>query len=104
MNLQGKRITLKLLKDWVNWKFKQLQIKGYECVEVYRTYYTSDQYESGACKLRIKIKSNTNHFTFFNCYYSITEIKDHLLQGFELWLNPNKGYSINNFELDLRRK
>lgn len=51
-----KRITLNSLKDWINIEFKRLGIEDYECFEIVRTRFTSDQYEGGATKMYIHLK------------------------------------------------
>lgn len=104
-----KRITLNSLKDWVNEQFLKLEITEYECTKVTRSHFTSDQYESGACKLYIHFRLKGEHNPMLNssfyCFYSIKELQSHIKDGYEMYLNYKsmRLLSIKNLEIELRK-
>lgn len=104
------RVTSKYLIKWVNDKFKELEINEYECCEVIRTHFTSDQYESGACFLYIKIREVENHdiCNKFLCFYPMYSLQYYLDNGYELFLDFSKQrtifISLTDIEINVRKK
>ena len=106
------RITRKYLINWINEKFKELEIFEYEVYDVQPTGFSNQQIEGGAASLAIQFKTKDDNSYFskstFYCFYRIKDLQKHIDEGWELWLNPNMGkYGIpeplNNWELDLRK-
>lgn len=97
------RVTRNYIKDWVNEKFKQLEILDFECYAVERTYFTQDQYESGACHLHINCKSISRDLRVtFLCFYSIWYLQKEVNNGYELYLKFDRLGLISNTTLELR--
>ena len=104
------RLTTAKLIDWVNFKFKELEILNFECYAISRTFFSQNDYECGACKLVIQYrnksvdeKSLISTGTFV-CYYRIKELEWFLKNGYELCLKDNSRFGfISNFELDVRK-
>lgn len=106
------RITYKKLIDWLNQEFARLEINSFEVIEAYRTYYTSGQYENGACKLIIKfqskeiVKGHRMEGSFFSFYF-IKELQWYVENGYNLHLKfsfRSTGMSLNDLELDVIKK
>ncbi len=98
------RVTRNFLKDWVNEKFKQLEISTYICIDVDRTYFRSHDYEAGACNLHIICKHVASERTFvFLCFYSISYLQRELNDGYELWLKFDKYNILPNTTLEIRK-
>lgn len=104
------KLTYLKLQNWINEKFKELEIFDYEVFKVERTYYTSDAYESGAAKLNIWFKDiasnalpdpfNKSHFL---CFYSLKELNEYLSNGQGLFLTfrDSRDCSLNNMEIGI---
>lgn len=101
------RITAKYLQDWVNKKFEHLEITEYECYLVERTYFTTDQYESGATALYIKIRSKGSDNPYLTgtmfCFYSMRTLTEYINNGYELFIKFKRNASLNEAELDIRK-
>lgn len=105
------RLTANKLKDWVNEKFKELEIVNYECTEIQRTFYTQDQYEAGACRLNILFKDRTlavDHVAnrhYFHCFYSLGYLQKAINNGYEMYLTYqfNAAHILNNLEIEVRK-
>lgn len=104
------RLTYKKLVAWVNEQFDKFEIKDYEAYKAERTYFTSYQYEGGACKLRVffrhkSLKSHplTDPTNYFMSFYFLKEYENYLNQGYEMRL-VLKGNSLLNLEIDLVKK
>lgn len=99
------RVTRNWIKDWVNEKFKQLEIFDFECYEVSRTYFNQNDYECGACHLQIRCKRvETGESTTFFCFYPIWYIQKEINDGLELWLKFDRYNIVPNTTLELRNK
>lgn len=108
-----KRITRKYLINWINNKFKELEIFEYEVYDVEPTRFSGHLLEGGAACLFIRFKRKGDGSfmakgTFYS-FYRIYDIQKHIENGWELWLNPNMGRygtpsPLNNWELDLRKQ
>lgn len=106
------RITRKYLINWINNKFKELEIVEYEVYDVEPTRFSSEQLQGGAASLFIRFKRKNDDSIMskglFYSFYRIKDLQDHINNGWELYLNPNMGrYGIpsplNDWELDLRK-
>lgn len=102
------RLTAKKLVEWCNEQFEKLELNDYEVIKVERTHFTSDQYESGACRLYIIFRNKTLpessllHTSRFMCFYGINELHDYINSGYELYLKDgSKG--LTGFELEVRK-
>ncbi len=106
------RVTRKYLINWINEKFKELEIFEYEVYDVEPTRFTGHLLEGGAACLFIRFRRIGDHSIFasgnFYSFYRIYDIQNFLKNGYELWLNPNMGRygapsPLNNWELDVRK-
>lgn len=109
------RLTAKKLVEWLNKKFEQLDITEYEIIDVKRTYYTSDQYEGGACKQHIYFKNkgqNIEHPSDLGtmmCFYNLKELEYYINNGWEMYFRVrnkfgNRFLIISDLELDVKRE
>lgn len=98
------RVTRNWIKNWVNEKFKQLEIFNYECYEVNRTHFNQNDYECGACCLYIHCRHiESGNATTFLCFYPIWYIQQEINNGLELWLKFDRHNIIPNTTLELRK-
>jgi len=99
------RITLKYIQQWLNDKFIELEITEYEIFSVERTHYREYDYEGGAARLVIgfRNKEDYRYFGYFNCFYSLRDIEQHLKNGYELHLKFDRFGILSNCELDIRK-
>jgi hypothetical protein len=99
------------LVDWVNEEFKRLEITHVVAYKAERTYFTTDQYEGGACRMRIYFKSvsdtNTSGIShYFMCFYPLKHINECIKEGYKMYLNfsfrSNRKY-LNELEIQLKK-
>lgn len=105
------RLTCKKLVAWVNCKFDELEIDNYKVVEIYRTHFTQDQYEGGACYLTVKFENISMpeddflKYGYFSCYYPIWLYQEYLNNGYELYLKDTQRHNLlTNFTIEVRKK
>lgn len=106
-----KRLTAKKFIEWVNAEFIRVEITNYVATEVVRTHFTTDQYESGACRFYVRFQSvsDSNHKGSFMCFYTLGEYSEHINAGFEMVLefvgNDRFGaiQSLQNITVNLKR-
>jgi len=107
---KGGRLTAKKLVAWCNEQFSKLEIHNYEVIEITRSYFSSDHYENGACRLYVKFRDkrmelgnmcSTGHFL---CFYRLSEYQDYINQGYELYLKDNGRFgSLKDFDIEVRK-
>lgn len=105
------RVTTKKLIEFMNKKFKELEMDRYEVVEIVRTRFTPDQYASGATKqyIRVADKEFPEHTATMYCDYTMQELTEYLDWGYILYIRirPNTGlansWTISNLELDVKK-
>lgn len=104
MDLKSKRITSKVLVEWLNWKFKELEINNYFVTEVVRTHFNIDQIEGGAARLYIRFKGVGDNSIggYFLCFYTLKEIQSEIAKGCKLYLKIGRFETLSNIELDLK--
>jgi hypothetical protein len=100
------RITRKYLSDWIDNKFKELEIH-FIVKEIYTTRYRGHEYEGGAAKLNITVcrtEDQTTTATMF-CGMNLIEIQDYINnKGYRLKIDFNLcagSYFLNDSELIL---
>ncbi len=103
------RLTCKALLKFCNEEFKRLEIEEFVCTKVERTRFSEDQYQGGACFLRvyferIGVVSIINHHHFM-CFYSLGEYTNHIERGYEMYLRDTGHMGmITDFTIELRKK
>lgn len=103
------RITAKKFIEFINSEFERLEIKSYKAIKCERTFYTQDQYESGASRLIVTVQnincpSDAYVGTFmFNCFYRFSEYQYYIKKGYTLYIKFNRLDSIKNIEIDVKK-
>ena len=104
------RITSKKLIAWLNEQFVKLGIKEYEVTNISRTHFSSNDYESGACRLIIDFKHKETEYAavhnngYFYCFYRIKELEDYINSGYELFIKDRgRNGVLTDFEIDVRK-
>ncbi len=107
------RLTYKKLVDWVNEQFIKFEITEFEAYKAHRTYFRSDDYSGGACKLHVyfRLKDETKRHPmmmndYFMCFYFLHEYKAHIDKGYEMYIcfKRNGIGCLNDIEINLRKK
>jgi len=107
----AKRLTKKLFLEFIQEEFNRLGFDKYTVTQVYRTYYTAGQYESGACSLIIHfgLKEKTGNLYFdtshFLCFYTLSQYQYLINQGYEMYLKLDRErYSLTDATIEIRKK
>lgn len=84
-----KNLTYKTFVDFVNKEFERLEIKNITAYKCERTYYRTQDYEGGACYLRVffRNKENPKIEGHFMCFYPLKYYNKMIKEGYELYLN-----------------
>lgn len=98
------RLTKKRLSEWIDNELLRLEI-DYRVTKIETTRFTGDQYENGAAKQVIEIEGKEKDFmpVRFLCFYSLSELQDHLNFGYQLCLKFDRHFVLSNTELDLKK-
>lgn len=103
-----KRLVAKAFIAFVNTELERIGLGSYRAIEVNRTHYNSDQYESGAAKLivNLELKEDPSHKAYFNCWYFLGEYADYINQGYKMQLvsqanGRSKFYGIQDLEVEV---
>lgn len=105
MSIKG-RVTGKKLIEFLNQKFKDLEIDDYEIVEIVPTRYSSAAIEAGANKLQIKFqnKNDDSVFGFFGSSYGMKELENYIKMGYRIYLKSHPRYLIlSNLQLEVTK-
>lgn len=94
------RITQKYLLRWLRDEFKRLNI-DLEIYMLYKTRYTSDQYNAGAAYFVYKVGKDGKWLQRVYIFYPIGYLQKALHNGYELYFR-NLGQYIAESEVDLR--
>jgi len=103
------RLTSKKIITWFNEILPEMGMSHLRVFAVERTYYTADQYESGACRLHIRFKnteldkSSVLSEGSFMSFLTIKQLQDHIKDGWEVYLKTDRLAYIANTELDIRK-
>lgn len=90
VNTNG-RLTSKKFLDWINEQLLENGITSHKAVEVYRTRYSTWDYEGGASKMNVRLQYIKDPDGFmsnpwFCCYYSLKEYEQEMKKGCEMVL------------------
>ena len=104
------RLTTKKLIKWLNEQFIKFEITQYEVTDISRTYFTSNDYECGACRLIIHFKHKATEHTaihnngYFYCFYRIKELENYMKEGYELYLQDKGKFGLlTDLEIEVRK-
>lgn len=84
------RLTKKYILNWVNEKFKSLEINGYKAGDMYHTRFRGQDYEAGATTHIIRVYDENGDYAFnINFLWGIKEVEYYLNNGHELNIDFN---------------
>jgi len=99
------RLTKKKFISLLNEKFKELEIFGYEVIDLYSTRLRSDDYEAGAAKIVVTFQNIATKSTgYFYGSYSLKEYEEYLNNGYKIIFTfKNHLQILSNIDVDVRR-
>lgn len=99
------RLTKKKFISLLNEKFKELEIFGYEVIDLYSTRLRSDDYEAGAAKIVVTFQNiDTKSTGHFFASYSLKEYEKYLNDGYEIVITfKNHFQTLSDIDVDVRR-